>query len=124
MKLISADYMVVLTIIFLLGAHLITAYLISSYSTAAEKAGVAKSAVMEYEANPIARFMFSTERFRLMYTYIMMPALVAGIYYYIRTKYFEQMDVVTSFAIIFMMVGLCNFLNDLTILLGHLASVR
>ena len=81
MKLIKADYIFIAGLFFLVGAHLATNFMITYYQEEAEKVGIAKEVVLEMEANPVARFFLGFERFRAIYSYILVPAILSGLYW-------------------------------------------
>jgi len=118
-KLILPDFLVVLAIILFLSCHLITNYVLNSYRTVAEMIGEAKEIAYAFEANPIAKFMFKINAFRLIYSYVIVPGLIAGFYYMIRKN--TTIQSTTTFALAIFVMALCNFLNDFSVLLGILA---
>ncbi len=120
MKLIFPDYIFILTIVFFIGAHLTTNFLMGHYISEANKIGAAEDVVLQFEANPLTRYMLGLERFKWIYSYIFAPGVMSGMYWVLRRKYFNRRIVLESFAISFMMFGLLNFLNDISIALGVL----
>ena len=120
MKLILADYIFIAGLLFLVGAHLATNFMITYYQEEAERVGIAKEVVLEMEVNPVARFFMGFERFRLIYSYIFAPMVLSGLYWIIRNKYKDSILAIEAYAISFFMMGFLNFLNDASILLGVL----
>ena len=120
MKLIFPDYIFILTIVFFIGAHLTTNFLMGHYISEAEKIGIAAEVVREFEVNPLTRYMLGFERFKFIWSYILVPGIMTGMYWGLRKKYFNQRIVLEAFAISFFMFGLLNFLNDAAIALGVL----
>ena len=120
MKLIRPDYIFIVGLMFLIGVHLATNFMITYYQGEAEKVGIAKEVVLEMEANPVARFFLSFERFRVIYSYIIVPMVLTGLYWVIRNKYKYNILAIEAYAISFFMLGFLNCLNDVSILLGLL----
>ena len=119
-KPIPADYAMVIALILFLSCHTITHYLISSYTTTAEKLGIAEEIVMNFEANIFARYILNVEALALIYSYVIMPGLLFGFYAMIRYKYQEKREIINAFAVAIMVMAIGNFLNDFSVLLGVL----
>jgi len=122
MKLIRADYMVMIGLLMILAAHATTNYLINSYQDVAATVGVAQDVVLMFEVNPVARWFFSMEAFKQIYSYILVPSLLIGFYYVLRRKYARDIFVLEAYALAFMALALLDVTNDVSILLGFLAS--
>ncbi len=122
-KLIVADYLVIVAFILFLCCHVATNYLIFHYKSVAEQVGIAENIAFAFEANPVARYMFGVEQFKVIYSYVLMPGLIAGVYYLQRRRYAKYPDSVTAFAIALVVVAFSNFLNDFSVLLGVLGSI-
>ncbi|KKL17990.1 hypothetical protein LCGC14_2479990 [marine sediment metagenome] len=120
--MIKPDYLVILAILFFFGTHFITIYLLNSYQTTAELLGMAEEVVYIFEINPIARYFFQVEALKLVYTFVLMPSFLGFIYYIVRRKNDTNPDGTMAFAIALLIMGIANFLNDFSVLLGHLAS--
>lgn len=120
MKLIFPDYLVILGILLFASCHVATNYLLTSYTTTAEKIGVAEDVVAIYESNPIARWFFKVDALKLIYGFVVMPSLVVGLYWLVRRKGVKEST--EAMAITIVMMGVMNFLNDFSILLGFFAS--
>lgn len=118
MKLVKSDYIIIAALILLIGAHTTTNYIVWHMQEVAEKVQIAESVVLEYEANPIARYFMSLGQFKFIFSYIIAPGTLIGLYYYIRNKYSKDNVVIESYSIAFLMVCVMDFLNDLSIALG------
>ena len=121
-KLIRADYMIVIGLIMILGAHATTNYLINAYQDVAVTVGVVEEVVLLMEVNPIARWFFGMEAFKQIYSYILVPTLLIGFYYVLRRKYAKDIFVLEAYALAFMCLALLDVTNDISILLGFLAG--
>ena len=122
MKLIRADYMVIIGLLMILVAHATTNYLINSYQDVATTVGIAEDVVLLMEVNPIARWFFSLDAFNQIYSYILVPTVLIGFYYVLRRKYANDIFVLEAYALAFMALALLDASNDVSILLGFLAS--
>ena len=122
MKLIRADYMVIIGLLMILVAHTTTNYLINSYQDVAETVGIAEEVVLIMEANPVARYFFNLEAAKQIYSYVLVPSLLIGFYYVLRRKYAHDIFVLEAYALAFMALALLDVSNDISILLGFLAS--
>ncbi len=122
MKLIRADYMVIIGLVMILTAHATTNYLINSYQDVAATVGIAEDVVLLMELNPVARWFFSLDAFNQIYSYILVPSLLIGFYYFIRRKYADDKFIVEAYALAFMALALLDVTNDVSILLGFLAG--
>lgn len=118
MKLIRADYIFIFALVLLIGAHMTTNYLVWHMQEVAEKIQVAESIVLEYEANKVAKYFMGLEGYKLIFSYVIAPSLLTGLYWFIRRKYSEQKVVLEAYAIAMLMVCLMDFLNDASIALG------
>jgi len=94
--------------------------MITYYQEETEKVGIASEIVLEMEANPVARFFLGFERFKAIYSYIIVPTILTGLYWVIKNKYRDSILAIEAYAISFFMLGFLNFLNDGSILLGIL----
>lgn len=124
MKLIRADYLVIIGFILLAGAHATTNYMINSYQDVAATVGIAEDVVLIMEANPVARWFFSFEMGKQMFSFVVAPALLIGLYYNLRRRYADNPIVLESYAIAFVALAFMDVLNDVSILLGFLASIQ
>ena len=120
MKLLTADWIVIAAIVMLMGAHFATNFLLFYYSEAAKTMEVAQEAVLLMEANPVAKWFFGFEGLKLVYSFIIAPGMVLGLYYYLRKRYYNDQVVLQSYAVALFGMFSLNFLNDISIVLGVL----
>ena len=120
MKLLFADWIFIAGLILLIGAHVTTNFLITYYSDAAKVVGVAEDAVLVMEANPIARWFFGIDSARHIFSYAIAPAMVTGMYWFLRRKYYNERPVLEAYAVGFLCLATMDFLNDASIALGVL----
>lgn len=121
MKLIRADYFMIVAFLMFSIAHGTTNYMINSLSDVAGSLGVNQEVVLSFEANPVARWAFGIENFRLIYSAVIMPGLLFGVYYFARKKHgMDQPFLLESLAFSIMIMGFMNALNDVSLLLGYL----
>lgn len=120
MKLIAADYIFIVALILLIGAHVATNFLIKYYEDAAQQVGVAEEVVLIMEQNPIARYFFNFSGFKAMYAYIIAPGSLTAMYWFIRRKYYEQEIALQAYAVGFFMFMFLNFMNDISLAIGIL----
>ena len=118
MKLIRADYIFIGALILLIGAHMTTNFLIWHLEDVAEKVGIAKEVVLQYEANPVAKFFLGLQGFKLIFSYVIAPGLLTGLYWFIRRQYAHQGVVIEAYAVSFFMFAMLDFLNDISIAMG------
>ena len=121
-KPIAADYAMVVALILFLSCHTITHYLISSYKTTAEELGIAEEIVMMFEGNPFARHILRVESLALIYSYVLMPGLLFGLYALVRKKYEYKPEIINAFVTAIVVMAISNFLNDFSVLLGVLSQ--
>ena len=121
MKLLGADWIVIAAVILLVGTHATTNFLIKYYEDVAETVGVAEEVVLQMEANPVARWFFGIASFKLIYSYILAPGLLIGLWWFLRKKYYNDEIVLQSYAVALFAFFFLNFMNDFSILLGVLA---
>jgi len=117
-KPIFPDYLMVLSLILFLGCHIITNYLIWNINGVANQIGAMEDIGIQFEANPITKYIFQLGFFKTIYSYVFMPGLLFGTYYLFRKK--NNIDSVIAFAVAICVMAFSNFLNDLSILLGVL----
>ena len=121
MKLKLSDYIFIAALILFIVSHVATNFLIKYYEDAAEAVGVAKEVALQYETNPVARKLLGMEDFRRMYSFVIMPGVLSGMYWLIRRKYNKDPIAIEAYAIAFFMFGLLTASNDLSIVAGLLA---
>jgi len=120
MKLIKADYIMLAAILLFLVAHITTNFLIKYYEDAAEAVGVAKSVALQYERNPIARWVFGLNDFKILFSFAIVPGMLTGLYWLIRHKHRGDVIAIEAYAISFLMIAIINVLNDVSIAVGVL----
>jgi hypothetical protein len=111
------DYLVILSVMLLWGAHFITNMLIGHYSNAAETVQQVEAVVKVMEANPVAGYMMATTQLKIIFSLIITPALIFGFYVWFRRRVKERYGA-EHIAWIFLFVSATDFLNDLSIILG------
>ena len=121
MKMLLPDWIVVFSVILLLTAHLTTNYIITLRMDLAKTLKVSEKAVKLAEANPIAKMFINVEGISYIFTYAIMPALIFSMYYYIRKRFSYDMVIVELYSIFFFVVAFLDAMNDLAVLLAHLA---
>ena len=118
MKLVRSDYIMIVALVLLIGAHMTTNYIVWSMETVAQKVQVAESVVLQYEVNPVAQYFFKFQGLKMIFSYVIAPGILAGLYYFIRKKYAKEWVAVEAYSIAFLVVCLMNFLNDISIAMG------
>ncbi len=121
MKVLTADWIVIAACVLLVGTHMTTNFLIKYYGDVAKTMGIAEDRVLQMEANPVARWFFGIANLKVIYSYILAPGLLMGLYYYLRKRYYQDQIVLQSYAVALFSFFFLNFLNDISILLGVLA---
>lgn len=120
MRLIPADYLVIVSVILLLGARMTTNYLIEDRKDIVRELKIDEKIAAQNEANPIARKIFNLGQIAYILWYVWTPALLFSVYYLIRRHYKNDVYVVNFYALLFLSIGILNFLNDFSILMAHL----
>lgn len=124
MKLIRADYIFIFALLCFMVAHASTNFMITRLTEQAEEAGMVENArqlALTYEANPIAKWIFGLRNFKAIYSYVVVPSILTGLYWMIRRKYFQYYDILEAYAVSFFCFGFLNAMNDVSIMLGMLA---
>ena len=120
MKLIKADYIMLTAFIMMLSVHSITHYLISVNTPLEATQEQAKEIAQYVEKNPLAAYIIHSKNLAYIYSYIVVPSIFWGIYYFLRGKYYNRQEVLELVAVMASSMFLINFLNDFTYLLAHL----
>jgi len=120
MKLIFPDYLAIFSILLILVAHVSSNFIFSLHTTTAEKQVNIEKVVDTMETNPIARYFFRTQQLRFMFSFVIAPSLLAGMYYFLRKRYFDHPDILGAYAVAIFVVALMDASNDVSILLGIL----
>ncbi len=126
-KLLWQDYLVLLGVVLLMGAHVSTNFLLAYYRDAATTAEASLAVVQAMEANPLMAYMFLLTNFSTILTYVVVPAWVIGAYVFARrfimrvdTK--QARDSLGFIAIMIFLMFAADFLNDFGFVLGILAK--
>lgn len=119
--MIRADYIILAALILMLGSHATTQYLIAKYTTSEDIIESGKAIITAAEQNPIAALLLQFNKLKLIYSFVLMPAFLTGIYWYFRRRYKHHKEVIEGFAVTTAMVFLINFFNDVSYLIGFLA---
>lgn len=120
-KLIRADYIFIVALVLLISAHIVTNFIINYYQDVAKTVGATQEAVLIMENNPVARYFFTIAGLKNIFSYIIAPGVLSGLYWFLRHKYANQKEALEGYAISFFVIFLIDFSNDLSILLGVLA---
>jgi len=121
MKLIKADWLILIAFVLMLAIHFITQFLIVQNTPTEETRAEINALITYAEANPLAAYVLKFEKLRLIYSAFFVPAVFIASYYYIRQKFWHNQDLIMFFAIMVLTVMIMNFNNDLAALLGWLA---
>ncbi len=121
MRLILADYLMIIAFILMLAIHGITQFLITQATTDLETAEAVNALITYVEANPLGAYVLKFEKLKFIYSFIFVPSIFISFYYYIRTKYWYDETFITMIAILFLSGFIINFNNDFAVLLGYLA---
>lgn len=118
--MIRADYIVIGALILLVGAHVTTNFLLTYYQDVAKTMEYAEEIVLEFEANPVAKWFFRFAGLKQMYSYVIAPGLLIGLYYFLRKKYLYDPFILESYSIALFCFFFLNFMNDIGLALGIL----
>lgn len=118
MKLIRADWMVIVAIVFFLGAHVTTNIIMGIRQDVASDIQASQKAVEIAEANPIAKLFINVRGVHYMFTYVLMPAMLLAFYWFVRNKYRYDEVMLELFGVFFLFSGFTDALNDISILIG------
>lgn len=118
--LIKADYIIGIAFILMLGTHAVTQYLIAEHTSVSITQKKAEALLALVEQNPLAAYVLQFEKMRIAYSLVIAPTFFGGIYYYMRRKYIENLDVLETLAVTIALATLFNFFNDASYLMGYL----
>ena len=118
--MIKADYIILAALLLMLGSHSITQYLIAKYTSNEQIIETGKAIIAAGEQNPIAALFIQFNKLKMVYSFVLMPAFLIGIYWFFRNKYKQNQEVLEGFAVTTAMVFLINFFNDASYLTGFL----
>lgn len=123
MKIIKSDWIVLVGFLLFLTAHMTTNFLIKYYEDAAVTIGEASQVAHLMESNPLLQYLYSFNNFRVLFQFVMLPALFFGSYYFARKKYLTtNPELLESLAVTMLIIGLINATNDVSIMLGIVAG--
>ena len=81
-----------------------------------------KALVTYMEQNPLAAWAINLSKLSHIFTLVIGPGLLFGIYYYIRKSYITNYQgIIESFSVTLLVILLIDFINDLAHLLGFMA---
>ncbi len=120
MKLLFADYLVIISLLFMVFNHSATQFLINKHTIIEQTQEQADNLIKYVEANPVGTLILQLDKFRYIYSFFIVPGMLIGFYYYIRKKYFYNHDVLNMWAIMIFVTFALNFLNDFSSLMGFL----
>ena len=120
--MIRADYIILAALLLMLSSHSITQYLIAKYTTVSDIIDSGKAIIAAGEQNPLSALLLGFDKMRFVYSFVLMPAFLIGIYWFFRKKYYGNHEVLEGFAVTTFMVFMINFFNDASYLMGFLAK--
>ncbi len=119
-KLFLADWLVLISLVFMVFNHSATQFLINKHTTVEQTQQQADNLIKLVEANPVGALVLQIDKFRYIYSFVIVPGMMIGFYYYIRKKYIEKQDILTMWGIMIFTTFALNFLNDFANLMGFL----
>ena len=120
MKLYLADWLVIISLFFMVFNHSATQFLVNKHTTVEQTQKQADNLIKYVEANPVGALVLQIDKFRYIYSFVILPGMMIGFYYYIRKKYIEKQEVLMMWAIMIFTTFALNFLNDFSSLMGFL----
>jgi hypothetical protein len=122
------DILVILLFLFNTGAHFLTNLSVRLVVTpeehnahTIERAGQVMNLV---EQNPLMKILLQTSGVQWIYQFLVLPAFIFGMYWWMRRKYGVQRGSPLEFYIILIVVVCAmDFLNDLNIVLAQLIAM-
>ena len=122
LKLLRADWIIIIAFVMFIGTHICTNFLVFYHISAAEQIGESKRVVEAMEVNPIARYLYLFNDMRYIFQLIILPAFYFGSYYYLRKKYYKQVEILETVSVMVFMAAFINFTNDLAIVIALLVK--
>ena len=119
--MIRADYIILAALLLMLGSHSITQYLIAKYTSNQDIIDSGKAIIAAGEQNPLAALLLTFNKAKFLYSYVIAPAFLLGIYWFFRKKYYDNQEILEGFAMTTAMIFIINFFNDASYLIGFLA---
>ncbi len=122
MKIRYYDYLVVLSVVLILGAHGLTNFLVNFYADQSAIGGDIEKVLMIAEANPVARIILQMSQLNFMFSLVLVPGMIFGSYVWMRRHTGLDPYGAEHIAWIFLFIAVADFLNDATIVLGILLN--
>lgn len=113
----KSDKIFIVALVFLIVAHSSTLVIINIYSDTAQTIKEGVQVVKMMEANPVTRYFIFIDNLKYIWSFIILPSVLASVYYYYRKKLKDNQDVLEAYCLMFMCVVFFDMLNDLSILL-------
>ena len=120
MKLYLADWLIIISLFFMIFNHSATQFLVNKHTTVEQTQKQADNLIKYVEANPVGALVLQIDKFRYVYSFFIFPSMLLGFYYYIRKRYLQNHDVLTMWGIMIFVTFALNFLNDFSALMGFL----
>lgn len=119
-KLYLSDYLVILSVLMLLGAHGLTNFFVSYHKDVAKDLKIQEKAALMYEANPVMRTFLELGNFQVIFSYVIIPSVFTMFYYFHRKKLVADGNIhaLNSMAVMIFMAFMIDFMNDLSIVMG------
>lgn len=121
-EITKCDIYVVIIILMVFGVHMMTTYYISSKSQ--ETSASIEATVKYYETNPFVKLQLITNKLLTLIFMIIKPGIILFFYWLLRNRVKAgktELLILQSFVMVMFFVLMTNFLNDFSVLLGHLA---
>ena len=106
------DYLIVFSLLFMLGTHSFTIYMIQEVKGLAVSKEEANNLIKYVEGNPVMAYVFTLQRYQQIAIHLLAPSILVGCYYYMRNKLKKHQVLLTSIAMIFFIMMFINFVND------------
>jgi len=122
-RLVGSDYLVIVSVLMLLGAHWITMFMIGYYRSAAESVEQAEAVVQAFESNPFMAWVLNITKVNFMLSIVVVPAYVLTLYVLARRYLINRNpELLGMVALLVFFITFLDFTHDLSILLGTLAG--
>jgi len=125
----APDYIVLVSILLSIGAHITTIFLISYYTDVAQDIGERVDLTQTLEANPIMAWIFKLNNLNEIFSIVMVPAFIISLYIgfrmFVNRSMMEEWikRIVTfQFAMTLFVAFFIDFTHDLAFVLGLLAQ--
>ncbi len=120
-KLFWTDYFIIVAIVLFLATHFVTTLIISYVTPPSFTEEQANIVIEIFEFAPVAKWALRVGQLAKIFDIIMTPALVLSSYVWVRRK--SDAAGREAVAIAFFFIAFTNFLNDIAIFLGIVASI-